>query len=187
MSAGILSTVRTRRLLLASGLTCTVLIAGYQTETTSARAISTEGKAAEISKAAGTANTADDTQTLSPGEFRFTTGLDREPQHIRGPVTCDTRDDTYRIRIGDPDANGVETGLSLDGSSLKYVDLGNRGGVYYALFNDGEDVIDASGPDQARGAVHKTGNTYVASGYATGTTASRHGTGLYFEIAVACP
>ncbi|MFN8072844.1 MAG: lipoprotein LpqH [Mycobacterium sp.] len=178
--------MRTRGRLLASALTCTVLIAAYQIETTNARAVSTEGKAAAISKSAGAANTADDSPTLAPGEFRFTTGLDREPQHIQGPVTCDTRDDTYRIKIGDPDANGVEIGLSLDESSLKYVDLGNRGGIYYALFNDGEDVING-GPAPAPGTVHKTGNTYVVSGYATGTTANQHSTGLYFEIAVACP
>lgn len=181
MSAGILSTVRTRRRLLASALTCTVLIVAYQAETTSARATSAEAKAAEISKAAGTAN-AD--SALAPGEFSFTTGLDREPQHIQGPVTCDTRDDTRRIKIGDPDTTGVEVGLSSDESTLRYVDLGNRGGVYLALFNDGSDVVDAS---TSPGTVRKTGNTYVVSGYASGNTADQNTTRLYFEISVACP
>lgn len=186
--AGILFTVRIRRRLLASALTCAALIAAYQNETSSARAVPNEIKDAEISKSAATAN---GEQPLSPGEFRFTTGLDREPQHIFGSVTCDTRDGVHRIRIGDPYAGGLELGISPDESTLKYVDLGNRGGVYLALFNDGDEVFhdaDPQGrPSTPPGTVHKTGGTYFTSGYATGTTADQQSTGLYFEISVACP
>jgi hypothetical protein len=158
------------------------LIVAYQTETTSARATSAEAKAAEISKAAGAAN---NDSTLAPGEFRFTTGRDREPQRIQGPVTCDIRDGIRRIKIGDPYSTGVEIGLSSHESSLRYVDLGNRGGVYFALFNDGTDVADPGDP--TAGSVHKTGDTYVVSGYATGSTAAQNTARLYFEISVACP
>lgn len=139
---------------------------------------------------AGVSDTANVTgaQTLKPGDFRFSTGVDKQPQHIHGPVTCDTRDDTYRIRIGDPDAGGLEIGLSLDGANLKYVDLGNRGGVYFALFNDSDDPLGDGGDQRpAEGAVRRAGETYLVSGRATGMSANHHVTQLYFDISVACP
>jgi hypothetical protein len=167
--------MRIRWGLLAPVLTGIVLLAAYQDTTTSARAV--PDQAVLTKSAAGVAE-------LEPGNFRFTTGLDKVPQHIRGPVTCDTRDDTYRIAIGDPDAGGVEIGLSQDESILKYVDLGYRNGVYLALFNDEQTVGDQG---QALPSVRKTGDTYVASGYARGMTPSQHDARVYFEISVACP
>lgn len=164
--------MRIRWGLLAPVLTGVVLLAAYQDTPTNARAVPAINNAA-----AGASE-------LQPGDFRFTTGLDRVPQHIRGPVTCDTRDDTFRITIGNPDAGGVEIGLSQDESTLKYADLGHRNGVYLALFNDGETVGDTS---QALPSVRKIGNTYLASGYARGMTPSQHDARLYFEISAACP
>lgn len=164
--------------LLASALTCTVLLTAYENATSSARAVPSKLPGTESSGATALAN------ELPPGHFRFTTGLARVPQHIQGPVTCDTRDDTYRIAIGDQEAGGVEIGLSWDESTLKYVDLGNRSGVNLAVINDGEAGRDAS---RTPPSVHKTGDTYLVSGYATGLTTSQQDTSLYFEISVACP
>lgn len=87
--------------------------------------------------------------------------------------------------IGDPDAGGLEVGLTLDESSLKYVDLGNRGGVYFAFFNDA--LTEGGEPSAADGAVHKAGDTYFVSGRATGTSATQHLSTLQFDISVACP
>lgn len=170
-------------MLFASAVTCAVLFAGYHTEATSARAVSDEMGVSDLSSAAGAANVPDAMRVLPPGKFRFTTGRDKEPQYIEGPVTCDTRDDTYRVTIGDPDARGVEIGLSPDESTLKYVDLGNRAGTYFAFYSD-----DSEGdPGAARGSVRKTDDTYLVSGEATGTTAHQQVTRLHFDIAVACP
>lgn len=177
MTAGILHNMRFRWGLLASALTCTVLLTAYENATSSARAVPSQLPAAESSNATARAN------ELPPGDFRFTTGLAKVPQHIEGPVTCDTRDDTYRIAIGDQEAGGVEIGLQEE-SSLKYVDLGNRSGVNLALINNGNTGDDPSGTPPS---VHKTGDTYFVSGYATGLTASQQDTSLYFEISVACP
>ena len=176
--------MRIRWGLVASVLTCTVLLTGYKSEITSAQAVPSQIPNADFSDATVGANEANAARTLAPGHFRFTMGLDKEPQHIQGPVTCDTKGDVYRIAIGDPDAGGVEIGLSQDESSLKYVYLGYRSGVSLMLVNDGE--IDGETGNTAP-AVHKTGSTYFASGYATGLTANQLEAKRYFEISVACP
>lgn len=172
--------MRIRWGLVASVLTCTVLLIGYKSEITSAQAVPSQ----EFSDTTAGATEGDAERTLAPGHFRFTAGLDKEPQHIQGPVTCDTRDDVYRIAIGDPDAGGVEIGLSQGESILKYAALGYRNGVHLMLINDGEIDREAG---QTLPTVRKTGNTYFASGYATGLTASQRDTSRYFEISVACP
>jgi hypothetical protein len=166
--------------LVATTLTCGVLLTAYQYQTTSAQAVASQAPNATSSDPAAVAQE----QTLAPGHFRFTTGLDKEPQYIQGSVVCDTKDGIHRIAIGDPDAGGVERGLSGDESILKYADLGYRNGVNLALVNDGE---TGSETGKALPAVHKTGNTYFASGYATGLTTGQRDTTRYFEISVACP
>ena len=176
--------MRIRWGLVASVLTCSVLLTGYKTETTGAQAVPSQMPDAETSDTTVGANESDAARTLAPGRFRFTTGLDKEPQHIQGPVTCDTRDDVHRIAIGDPDAGGVEIGLSQDESTLKYVYLGNRNGVNLMLVNDGELEPETG---KTLPTVHKTGNTYFASGYATGLTAGQRHINRYFDISVACP
>ena len=176
--------MRIRWGLVASVLTCTVLLTGYKTEATSAQALPIQVPDAELSRTTAVANDINAARTLAPGHFRFTTGLDKEPQHIQGPVTCDTGDDNYVISIGNPDAGGVEIGLSPDDSVLKYVDLGYRHGVNLMLVNDG--VVDSE-TGKIPPTVQKTGNTYFTSGYATGLTASQRATNRYFEISVACP
>ena len=175
--------MRIRWALVASVLTCTVLLTGYKSETTRAQAVPSlpEGEFSDTTAGAKGSNAAG---TLSPGHFRFTIGRDKEPQHIQGPVTCDTRDDVYRIVIGDPDAGGVEIGLTQNESILKYAALGDRNGVNLMLINDGESDRETDRPPPT---VHKTGNTYFASGYATGLTASHRDTTRFFEISVACP
>lgn len=167
-----------------SVLTCSVLLTGYRYETSSAQAVPNQPPSAGFSGTTAGATEGDNAPTLAPGHFRFTTGLDKIPQPIQGPVTCDTRDDVYRIAIGDPDAGGIEIGLTHHESFLKYVDLGNREGVNLMMINDGDGVREAG---ETPPAVHKAGDTYFASGYATGVTASQHDTDRYFEIAVACP
>lgn len=176
--------MRIRWGLVASVLACTVLLTGYKVEATRAQAVPSQVPDADFSDTTAGAKEGNAAGTLTPGHFSFTTGLDKVPQHIQGPVTCDTRDDVYRIAIGDPDAGGVEIGLSQDESILKYADLGYRNGVNLMLINDGE--IDRE-TDQTLPTVHKMGNTYFASGFATGFTASQRDTDRYFEISVACP
>lgn len=164
-------------------LTGTVLLTAYEAETTSARAVSGQPPDASFSDATVGAPEGI-ARTLAPGRFIFTTGLDKVPQHIQGPVACDTEADSFRIAIGDPDGGGVEIGLSTDESTLQYVDLGYRNGVNLMLRNDGE--TDRT-PGQAPPTVRKTGNTYFASGYATGLTSTNRDTSRYFEIFVTCP
>lgn len=176
--------MRIRWGLVASVLTCTVLLTGYKSETTSAQAVPSQMPDAVFSDATAGAQDSNAARTLAPGRFRFTTGLDKVPQHIQGPVTCHTAEDDYVIAIGNPDAGGVEIGLSQDESILKYVDLGYRQGVSLMLVNDG-DTDRVAG--KALPTVHKTGNSYFVSGYATGLTASQHDVNRYFEISVACP
>lgn len=181
---GILRTMRIRWGLVAAVLTCTVLLTVYKDETTRAQALPSHLAGADFSDATVGAKEDSAARTLAPGHFRFTTGLDQEPQHIQGPVTCDTRDDVYRIAIGDLNAGGVEIGLSQDESILKYADLGYRNGANLMLINDGDADRE---PGKARPILRKLGNTYFASGYATGLTASQRETDRYFEISVACP
>jgi len=181
---GILGNVRIRWALVASVLTCTVLLTGYKYETTSAQSAPGPSPDAEFSDTTAGTREGNAARTLAPGQFRLTTGLVKVPQHIQGAVTCDTRDDVYRIAIGDPESGGVEIGLSQDESILKYADLGYRDGVNLMLINDG-DVDREAG--ETLPIVHKVGNTYFASGYATGLTASQLDTDRYFEISVACP
>jgi len=170
--------------LVASVLTCTVLLTAYKNETTSAQAVPSQLPDAEFSDTAAGANGSKAARTLAPGHFRFTTGLEKLSQHIQGPVRCDTRDDIHRVAIGDPDAGGVEIGLSQDESTLKYVDLGYRNGANFMFVNDGN--LDPQ-PGETPPTVHKAGNTYFASGYATGWTADQRETNRYFELTVACP
>lgn len=169
--------MRIRRGLVIAVLTCAVLLTGYKIDTTSALA----GPSHDVTAGA---NQDSARQTLAPGDFRFTMGLDKEPQHIQGPVVCDTRDDVHRIAIGDPNAGGVELGLSEDESALKYAYLGYRNGVYLMVVNDGDTDREVG---ETPPAVHKTGTTYFASGYATGLTATQRVIDRYFEISVACP
>lgn len=176
--------MRIRWGMVAAVLTCTVLLTGYKDETTSAQALPSQVPDAEFSDISAGAKDGNAARTLAPGHFLFTTGLDKVPQHIQGPVTCDTRDDVHRIAIGDPDAGGVEIGLSQDESILKYADLGFRNGVNLMLINDRENDRETG---KTPPTVHKIGSTYLASGYATGLTASQHEIDRYFEISVACP
>lgn len=168
--------MRVRSGVVAFALTCTVMLTAYETESTSAQALPVQPPDAEFS--AATAG------TLAPGQFRVTTGLDKEPQYVQGPVACDAGEDSFTIAIGDPDAGGVEIGLSPDESALQYVDLGYRNGVSLVLLNNGETDGETG---QALPVVHKTANTYFVSGYAIGMTASHRDTSRYFEITVACP
>ena len=175
--------MRIRRGLVIAVLTCTVLLTGYKVDPTSALAV--PGRLPDdVSDGTPGAKRGSVAPALAPGEFRFTTGLDKVPQHIHGPVVCDTRDGIHRIVIGDPDAGGVEVGLSADESTLKYADLGYRNGVYLMLVNDGDSGRAAG---KTAPAVRKAGMTYVASGYATGMTATQQNIDRYFEIAVTCP
>lgn len=175
--------MRGRWALVASLLTCTVLLTAYKSEATRAQALPGELPDGGSSVTAAGANGNDTAGTLAPGDFRFTIGLDHERQHIQGPVTCDTRGDVRRISIGDPNAGGVEIGLSEDESTLKYVDLGYRNGVFLMLVNDG----DAEREVDTAPAVRKSGETYFTSGYATAFAAGQHETERYFELSVACP
>ena len=183
--AGILSTVRTRGRLLASALTCTVLIAATRSDDECAGGIDGRQGCGDLQISRRSKHGPTIRRPLAPGGSASPPDWTGSLSTFRDPSRYDTRDDTYRIKIGDPDANGRGNRPLLDESSLKYVDLGNRGGIYYALFNDGEDVING-GPAPARHGP-QDGNTYVVSGYATGTTANQPGTGLYFGVAVACP
>ena len=184
VTTGILRSMRVRWGLVAAVLTCTVLTAGYKGETTRAQALPSLGSEADVSVATAGAKDDGAGRMLAPGHFRFTTGLDKEPQHIHGHVTCDTRGDVYRIAIGDPSSGGVEIGVAQDASILKYADLGYRNGANLMLVNDG--TADRE-PGEAPPTFRKWGDTYFASGYATGLTASQHEIDRYFEISVSCP
>jgi hypothetical protein len=172
--------MRIRGGLVVAVLTCTVLLTGYKNETRTHPATNTDADFSDTTAAAA-GNAA---RTFAPGHFRFTTGLDKVPQHIQGPVTCDTKDDVHRIAIGDPAAGGVEIGLSQDESIVKYVDLGYREVVNLMLINDSNKDLEAG---RTPPAIHKVGDTYFTSGYATGLTAGNQDTDRYFEIVVACP
>ena len=175
--------MRIRSGLVATVLTCSVLLTGYKAETTSAHAVPGQSPDEEFSEMLTGAKEGSAARTLAPGHFRFTTGLDRAPQHIQGLVSCETRDDNRLIAIGDQDAGGVEIGLSEDESTLKYVDLGYRDGIFLMLVNDGEPPAAGSAPP----VLQKAGATYLVSGYARGLTATQHDVDRYFEISVACP
>ncbi len=176
--------MRVRWSLVAAVLACTVGLAAHENQTMRAQAVPGQVPDAEFSDATAAVKEDSAAHTLEPGQFRFTTGLDKEPQHIQGPVVCGTRDGLYKIALGNPDAAGVEIGLTQDESTLKYVDLGYRNGVSLMLVNDGQ---PDRGSGQSPPVVYKTGNTYFVSGYATGLTSTQRETNRYFEISVACP